>query len=127
MGRNLTMRELRARKRRLVAESDIYRQTLRLEVHNLRVYQAGVRRKLSYFRALSPVLMMAAGLLRAPLGRRGVQRRPRSWLRLATRSLMSMRMYRQVLPLLQPLLAGFLVQKRSRAAAAEAQAPAANI
>lgn len=121
------MRELRARKRRLVAESDIYRQTLRLEVHNLRVYQAGVRRKLSYFRALSPVLMMAAGLLRAPLGRRGVQRRPRSWLRLATRSLMSMRMYRQVLPLLQPLLAGFLVQKRSRAAAAEAQAPAANI
>jgi hypothetical protein len=121
------MSELRARKQMLVAESDIYRETLRLEVHNLRVYGAGLKRKFSVFRAMNPLLLVAAGMMGAPLGRTLVRRRKRNWLRLTLTSLLSWRVYRQLAPLLRPFIARFSPRPESMATAAEERVPAANI
>ena len=70
---------------------------------------------------------MGAGLLGAPMGRALVRRRRRNWLRLALSSLLSWRVYRQVIPLLGPLIARFMPQRETRATAAEEKVPAANI
>jgi hypothetical protein len=51
--------ELETRKRVLAAESEIYRQTLKLELHNLHLYGLGVRRRLSVFRWIRPALSVA--------------------------------------------------------------------
>ena len=122
------MSELRARKRMLVSESDIYRETLRLEVHNLRVYGAGLKRKFSALGALKPLLLVAAGMFGPPLGRSFVRRRRRNWLRPLLTSLLSWKVYRQVAPLVR----AFMNRSReagpgSPAPAAEEQAPAAGI
>lgn len=43
----LQVKDLKARKRALVAESEVYRQSLRLEIHNLRLYGVRMRRQLT--------------------------------------------------------------------------------
>lgn len=55
--------ELDARKKVLVAECEIYRQTLSLELHNLHLYSVSVRRKLSPLRWIQPAVAVAAPLL----------------------------------------------------------------
>lgn len=122
------MRELHARKRLLVSQSDIYRETLRLEVYNLRVYGDGLKRRFSAFRAMSSLLLVAAGMRGAPLGRTRVPRRRRNWLRLALTSLLSWKVYRQVAPLLRAFTERSRPPgPRAQAPVAEEQAPAAGI
>lgn len=121
------MRELRERKRQLVAESDVYRETLRLEVQNLRLYSAGVKQKLTAFRAINPVLMGLAALMGLPLGGALRPRRKRNWLRLVMTSVAGWQMYRQVAPLIQLFLSRSKARKETNGAAAEAEMPAASI
>lgn len=59
------MNQLAARKRALSAESEIYRQTLRLEVRNLQLYAAYRRRRLQTFKQYAPILSAAALLAKA--------------------------------------------------------------
>ncbi len=53
----LTIKQLEARKRALVAESEVYRQTLKLEVQNLRLYAVRFQRKLGFFSPANPLMM----------------------------------------------------------------------
>lgn len=54
--------ELEARKKVLVAECEIYRQTLSLELHNLRLYSVAMRRRLSPLRWVQPAMAVVAPL-----------------------------------------------------------------
>ena len=76
MGSILQVKELKARKKALAAESEIYRQTLSLEIHNLRLYGYQMRRRLTSWS--SNPLVRFAPLALALL--RGGRRRGRSGL-----------------------------------------------
>jgi len=56
------MNELEAKKRALVAESEVYREMLKLELHNLRLYVSRTKHKLKSFRRPNPLLMLLAPL-----------------------------------------------------------------
>jgi hypothetical protein len=95
------MNPLEQRKRALVAKSEIYRQTLHVEIQNLRLCSIGLRQKLNRYRALFSVVPIAgslAGILSGGLfGRR---RKPR-WLRLLGTGILGWRLYRRFGPFLQ--------------------------
>lgn len=104
------MKELAARRQLLVAESDIRRETLKLEVQNLQLYAAGIQQKMDSFRTANPLLMLAPllGLFFGPPLRELIaqrRRRRHRWVRLGLSFLFSLRLYRQFRPLLRMLLA----------------------
>src|SRR5438067_1581931 len=92
--------ELQARKAALAAESEVYRQTLRLELQNLRLCALRARKKVSFFGSSAPWLLLTAPLLRSWIsslfGRRRFGRA-----RLLTRALMTWQMYRRLAPIWQ--------------------------
>ncbi len=55
---------LEQRKRALAAESEIFRETLKLEVQNLRLYSIGLRRRVGVVSSLAPLLMLTPAILR---------------------------------------------------------------
>lgn len=75
------MTELEKRKKLLIAESEVYRQTLKLELQNLRIYGMKTKDRLMSFRAGNPVFMVGIPLLMSLLGRRkrGRVRRAGAW------------------------------------------------
>lgn len=64
------MNDLDARKRALSAESEIYRQTIRLELRNLQLYTVYQRRRFSTFKQYAPILSAAALMAKAYLARK---------------------------------------------------------
>src|SRR5438552_17938482 len=70
------MNQLEAKKRALAAESEVYRETLKLEFHNLRIYGFRAKQKFKSF-ARPNTLFLLAGPLAGPL----IQRRGSSWVR----------------------------------------------
>jgi hypothetical protein len=74
MARLLEVKELEARKRALVAEGDVYRQILRLEIQNARLYGIGMRRRCSSFGTGNPLLLFGIPLLNQFLKRRITRR-----------------------------------------------------
>ncbi len=112
MAKVFRISELVGRKRALVAESEVYRQTLTLEIQNLRLYRARAQRKFAFLRLANPILLVALSLLGSrSLGSRIVRKKRRGkWSRLIGASLMGWRMYRQFGPTIQ----GILARRRSR-------------
>lgn len=99
------MKDLEARKKLLIVESEVYRQTLRLDMQNLRFYEMRARRKWSQYASLKPLLL--AGI---PLAVAFITGRKQG--RGAGRSLLSdvfagWKMYQHLQPFLGPLLARF--------------------
>lgn len=124
------LKDLENRKRALVAESEVYRQTLTLEIQNLRLYGVRMQKKLVILRLANPLFLFGASLVGSRFfGRRRSDRRPRGkWTRLFGVGLMGWRLFRQFGPLLQRVL--IRPPGRGRTAAekrGEGQAPAANI
>jgi hypothetical protein len=102
VARKLKIKELQARKQALIAESDAYRQILRLELQNLRLRGAHVRRRASqwWFHPALRFLPLALGLYRTGFaGFRGKRRR--GWLGLLPLAMAAWRGYRQFGPLFQ--------------------------
>jgi hypothetical protein len=87
------LKDLAARKRALVAESDAYRQTLRFELRNLRLYGAQVRRKFSILALVNPLLSMGAPLAGSLFGKR----QPK-WLRMAKAAFAGWHLFRRFAP-----------------------------
>jgi hypothetical protein len=122
------IKELEARKRALVNESEICREMLKAEVHNLQLYGVGLQSRFHNVRSFGPWFMLAVPLVGPLLGlvsRNKTQPRQRSRLKggLAT-VLLGLRIYGKYGPWLRRLLAQ-LWSKRQ--AASEARVPAANI
>lgn len=62
MLRILKIKDLEERKRALVQESDVYRETLKIEFQNLRLHTLQAQKKFSAFGRLNPLLMLIAPL-----------------------------------------------------------------
>jgi hypothetical protein len=106
------LKEIEARKHALVAESEVFRQTLTLEIQNLRLYSLRVQRKFASLRLANPLLLAAGTLFGARFIRGGSRPKRRGkWSRLLGASLMGWRLYRQFGPPLQTVL---LRRRRSR-------------
>ena len=116
------MKELEARKRALVAESELYRETLKLELLNLQVYGQRMERKVASYAALKPLLFIVAPLVGFLLGRRRLERRG-----LFATVLIGYRLYRGFAPLAQKLIMKWYGSPGPRPLPQkEASAPAAN-
>lgn len=62
--------QIQARKRALVAESEVYRQTLQLEARNLKLYGVATRQRFSRFRQYAPILTALTLLARGYITRK---------------------------------------------------------
>lgn len=125
------MKALEARKKLLVAESEVYRQTLRLDAQNLRLYSMRMQRKYATYAALKPVLLATLPFATSLFSRKQTEsRRPRSMLSTA---LAGWRMYKKFQPLLASLMAQYMSSQATKTGApensanAEQDAPAAAI
>src|ERR1044071_4068730 len=106
------MNELEAKKRALVAESEVYRETLKLELHNVQLYVARTRQKLRSFGKPNPLLMLAAPLAGA------LFRKPRgAWLRRGAMAFLGWQVSNRVMP----LLSGLFGRPRARATVQKSQ------
>ncbi len=111
------VKDLEARKRALVAESELYRQTLTLEIQNLRIYGVRMQKKFAVMRMAGPLLIVIGSLVGSRvLGRSRAQKKRGKWSRLLGASLMGWRLFRQFGPLVQNILA----QRRFRSKGAAA-------
>ncbi len=121
MARFFKIEELQARKRALVAESEVYRQTLGLEIQNLRLYSVQLQRKLSRFAPSNPLWLLAAPL--AGLLLRG---RRRGWRGMIGTALLGWRVYKRVRPILSMLFKRSSPDKADHPANSEEQASGAS-
>jgi hypothetical protein len=78
MARIFTIKELEAKKRALVHESDLYRQTLRFEIHNLRLHATSMKRRASWL-TLSPLWPLIPPLIKAFVKRKQKQQHSSKW------------------------------------------------
>ena len=109
MGGIAELKSLAARKEALVAQSELHRQTLTVELQNLKLYRAGMERKLRLLRALKPLLFIApvAGSL---LGLRSRQKEKakkpaRGWQKWWGAVMLGLRFYQKAEPVFTQLLA----------------------
>jgi hypothetical protein len=105
-------RELQARKQALFAESEVYRESLKLQIQNVRLYQVRMQRKLELLRTVVPLVIVAGSALRLRDFRRPLMQKPRSkWRRGLGLAIMGWRLFRQYSPLAQTLLHQFRVRR----------------
>jgi hypothetical protein len=110
----IKIKDLEERKRALARESDIYREVLKIEVHNLRLYLVRARTRFTSVKASNPLLMLAGPLASLFLRRRGFPK-----MRLVTGALFAWRLVRK----LRALLPG-IFRRRKRARRAREEDPA---
>lgn len=111
MARVFKVNQFAARKRALAAESQAYRETLRLEMQNLRLYGRRVRQRVNSLTS-SPVVRLAslagsalaASTLSRLFGRAPARKPVGRWRRLAFTAVTLFRLLREYGPLLAVLL-----------------------
>ena len=64
------MSELETRKKLLAAESEVYRELLKLEIQNFKIYTRQTQRKLSVFQTCLPALVSGLPMVTSFFGRR---------------------------------------------------------
>jgi hypothetical protein len=120
------MNQLQQRKRALVAESEIYRQTLNVEIQNLRLCSIALRQKFYRYKDLFTLIPMASSVIDMLSGRFRRHRKA-GWRRLLSGGILAWRFYRKFGSFFQSTIAQMLARKRTAATPAEEQAPAAEI
>lgn len=115
------VRHLEARKQALAAESELYRQILKLEVENLRLSSARARRRFSVLGNSAQWLLLGAPVAGSLLRTRRMGR-----LRLFTTALMAWRMYQRIAPLCQQLFSHWTLRSDRQRAPANQNAQAAS-
>jgi hypothetical protein len=108
------MNELEAKKRALVAESEVYRETLKLELHNFRIYALRAKQKLKSFGRPNPLFMLLGPMAGALL-----KRRRSSWLRKMAMAFVSWQLFHRAAPFLR----GFLSPARDWTIPGQSHAP----
>jgi hypothetical protein len=92
------MSDFNARKKMLVAESEVYRQLLKLEIETFKIYGVRTKRRMTSFSAYMPWLMGGLPILTRLFNKR--KRERFSLKRLTSLFLLGWKAYRQVAPLL---------------------------
>ena len=103
---DVKLSDLEAKKKALIAEAEVYRQTLKLELQNVRLSAVKVRRTVSSFSFSNPLLVLGATLAGSLLKRKGSFR-----LRAATIGFIAWQIYQRVFVPLR----GVFPRRRSRA------------
>jgi hypothetical protein len=121
------IRELEARKRALVTQSKICRETLKADIQNLLLYGSNIRKRLDRVRGVGPWLLLAAPMAAPLLGfflhkKNNAPRPSRVKGGIAT-GLLALRLYRKYSPFVRTLVSHFVSRRR----ATEDRTPAANI
>ena len=121
MVRILKVKEFEDRKKLLLAQSQMYRETIRLEVANVKFSLALFKRKFGFAKSAFRVLGVAAPVIGLLLGLRGFRRAEAPKFRekpsLFSRIIAGARMLRQ----LRPLLGLFLERRRAAREAHEGE------
>jgi len=68
--------DLETRKKLSIAEGEVYRETLKLQMQNLRIYGIKTKRKFTSFNAGNPMLAFGIPIITSMLGRK---KRSRRW------------------------------------------------
>lgn len=105
-------KELGARKQLLVAESEIYRETLKVETRNLGLYTLTLRQRWAWFKAANPAVAVVVPLVQTLITRRRAKRR--GWL---GKALWGWHLYQRFFPILSQLAARWLAYRHSQSAA----------
>ena len=120
--------ELQARKRALVTESEICRETLKVELHNLLLYGSSFRKRFEKVRSAGPWFLLAVPIIAPLLGflfhKKKSEPHPSSGIKgkIAT-ALVGLRLFRKYSPMVSSLVSHFMSKRRS----AEDRTPASNI
>jgi hypothetical protein len=94
MARIFTIKELEVRKHALVDECDLYRQTLRFEVHNLRLHTTWVKRRATWL-TLTPLWPLIPPLIKAFVKRKQKQQHSSKW-RIFSAALVGWQLFQKV-------------------------------
>ncbi len=118
MVRILKVKELDDRKKLLLAQSEMYRETLRLEVANVKFSLALLRRRLDFVKSAVGVVGVAAPVLGLVLGLRGFRKKDVA-MTAAKRGMFSKlmagwQMFRRFRPLVQEFLEGRRAAREAR-------------
>jgi hypothetical protein len=128
MAQLFKMKELAARKQALLAESEVYRQMLKLELQNVRLYGSSWRRKFGFLKIANQLVFLLP-LMRGVWAWRGSRKEPEK--KPANRGgtlgllLTGWRVYRNLAPVIRGMVSRRFSKTRSNGA--EERAPAANI
>jgi len=112
----------------LVAESDVYRQTLLLEVQNLRLHALRTKRRFSRLTRPNPLLMLVLPIAKSFIVNRLFRRRRRQkgLMKLAAGALFGWNVYRKVKPFLGGIFSRYQRGSDSAGRSAEEHVPPAN-
>ena len=129
MAQFIKIRDLAARKQALLAESELYRQTLKLELQNVQLYGARFRRKFSFLKVANQ-LVFVLPLVRSVWAWRSSSKKPERKPVVRGGSTLGLlltgwRIYRNLVPVVRGLLSR--QSSRSSFAASDERTPAANI
>jgi hypothetical protein len=118
------MKDFEARRKALAAEAEVYRQTMKLELENIRLYTRQVRRKYTAVSPRNPLFAMAAPLLALLLGR-GKSAKKAKWIPIV---LMGFQFATKFAPVIPGIIAAVKGRRAGRKAFREEQrTPAATI
>jgi hypothetical protein len=128
MLRIFKVKELEEKRRALAAESEVYRQTLTLEIQNLRLHAAHTKRRFSSLTTPNPLIMMILPFAKSFLVRSIVRRTKNRFglLRVAAGALFGWKVYRKFAPLLRDLLARYGRSRSSIRTKVQEQTPRAS-
>ncbi len=118
MVRILKVKELDDRKKLLLAQSEMYRETLRLEVANVKFSVALLRRRLDFVKSAVGVVGVAAPVLGLVLGLRGFRKKdvvmPAAKRGMFSKLVAGWQMFRRFRPLVQEFLEGRRAAREAR-------------
>ncbi len=92
------MSDLQKRKRLLIAECDVYRETLKLELQTFKIYGFYAKKRLKTFNTYMPFLLTAVPLLRSLFVAR---KKTGSWKRMGTIAWLGMQLYHRFGPIVR--------------------------
>jgi len=107
------MSDLDKRKRLLIAECEVYRETLKLELQTFKIYGLYAKKRLRTFNTYTPLFLTGLPLVRALFVAR---KKTSSWKRLGTMAFMGLQLYQRFAPMLRD---AFLQGRQPRKTAAE--------
>jgi len=118
------MKDLEARRKALAAEAEVYRQTLKLEIQNIRLYSRQMKSKYTAVTPKNPLFMVLAPLVTGLLGRT----KPVKKLKFVSTALMVFQLFKRFSPLLPGIIAAVKNRRNTRKEfATEQRTPAATI
>jgi len=118
------MSDLESRRKALAAEAEVYRQTLKLEIQNIKLYARQNRRRYTSIRPSNPLFAAAAPVLAALLRRT----RPVKKLNMLSKLLIGWQMFSRFAPALPGIISAVRSRVESRRRFGQEQrAPAATI